>query len=419
MDNELQSDVRGPSALEKVRLVSQALSDAARRTRISSRSRRSYAGGGFQARRGAAAMRWAILLGFYVMVVIPSVAAIVYYGFVASDQYVAVADFTVGGGEPVPVDGLAAMTGIPAAAIIQDTQIVVNYLESRAAVERLEKMVDIRALYSTPTADALSRFKADKPIEKFVAYWKKMVTASIKMPAGSVELRVRAFTPDDAARIAQAALTICEQLINEMNDRMTSDAVSNAEEELNRSTARLTQSQVSFEQARNDQGMLDATKAADAVNKLINTTRSALLGLQQQYTTQIRFVSETAPQSLALKSRIDATTAQIRELEAQLTTAGGDTKQPTLAGSMTKFSELELEDKVAQRLYTSASAALEAARLIAERKMMYLNTFVKPVAPEEAEYPKRGLQILLVIGGCLALWGACCGLALTVRNHMA
>jgi len=55
----------------------------------------------------------------------------------------------------------------------------------------------------------------------------------------------------------------------------------------------------------------------------------------------------------------------------------------------------------------------------AERKMMYLKTFVSPVAAQEAQYPKRLLYPLLLSCACLALWGILCGLALTVRNHMA
>lgn len=418
MENEFPADPRTGTALEKVRLVSQALSDAARRTRVSSRTRRSHSGG-FQARRGAAAIRWAMVISFYVMVVIPALAAIVYYGFLASDQYVAVADFTVSGGEPIPIDGLGALTGIPAIAIIQDTQIVTNYLSSRDAVEKLQQRVDLSALYSEPSVDWLSRLKPDEPIERFVKYWDGMMSASIKMPSGAVELRVRAFKPVDASRIAQAALAICEQLINQMNDRMRRDAVSTAETEFHRSEDRLTRTQVALEQARNDQGMLDATKAADALNKLITETRSNLLQLQEQYNGQLRFISESAPQSRALKVRIDTTEAQLGELQAKLTSTRAGSGEQTLASSMSKFSELDLEHRVAERLYAGAAAALEAAHLASEHKMMYLNTFVQPVVPEQPEYPRRGLDIGLTIAGALALWGLCCVLALTVRNNMA
>ena len=195
MSNEFHAEAPPATALERMRIVSQALSDAARRTRGSSRGRAGQASGGFKARRGALLVRWAIVVSFYLMVVMPSAAAIIYYGFIASDQYVATADFTVMGGEPIPIDGLQSLTGIPAIAIIQDTQIVTNYLGTRPAVERLQQAVDMRTLYSDPAIDRMSRLDPHKPIERFVAFCIKMMSASIKMPSGAVELMVRAFKP--------------------------------------------------------------------------------------------------------------------------------------------------------------------------------------------------------------------------------
>ena len=246
-----------------------------------------------------------------------------------------------------------------------------------------------------------------------------MASTGIKMPSGAVELRIKAFKPQDAARIVQATLTLCEGLINDLNERMNHDEVANAEEELRRATVRLTQTQVALEQARNDRGILDATKAADALNKLILDSREAVLQMQGQYDAQLRFVSATAPQSRALKVKIDATEAQLQELQAKLTGARDVKGQQSLAASMTKFSELDLEHSVAQSLFTGATISVEAARITAEYKMMYLNTFVKPTAPEQAEYPRRGLQMLLISGGALAVWGLCCVVALTIRNNMA
>ncbi len=122
----------------------------------------------------------------------------------------------------------------------------------------------------------------------------------------------------------------------------------------------------------------------------------------------------------ALKSRIDATSGQIAELELKLTaTKLTSSNEPTLAMSMSKFAELDLERQVAERLYAGAATSLEIARLVAERKMMYLNTFVKPVLPEEPQYPRRLLVTVAVFAGSLAIWGACCGLAMMIRNYKA
>lgn len=408
------------SALDRARILSQALSDAARRTRLSTRSRRRYSAGGFAARRGARLMRWAAIVSFCVMVAIPTLATAVYYAFIASDEYVAEARFTVAGGAPPIVDGIGALTGIPAVAVIQDTQIVTNYVESRAALEKLEKLIDIRKLYSTSEADFLSRFNPDKPIEKFLKYWHKMCSVSIQMPAGVVVLKVRAFTPEDAARIAGAVISISEALINDLNERMNKDAVAGAREELERTSRRLTAAQIALERARNEEGILDAAKTGEALNTLITDTRSDLMKLQEQYASQARFVSKSAPQMTDLKARIDATASQIKELEAKLTSAEpGAASEAPLSASMTKFAELDLERQTAERLYAGSVAALELARITAERRLMYLNTFVQPVAPQEPQYPKRILYSALVAIGSLVLWGLCGALAILVRNNMA
>ena len=153
MDGGSDAGPRGSTALERAREMSRALSDAARKARFSTRSRRTLAAGGFQARRGAGLMRVLIWTSFVLMVALPSLSTTVYYGFLASDQWVAQAQFTVTGGEPPAADGLGALTGIPAAAIVQDTQIVTNYVQSRAAIERLDERLGLRARYTRTDAD--------------------------------------------------------------------------------------------------------------------------------------------------------------------------------------------------------------------------------------------------------------------------
>jgi capsular polysaccharide transport system permease protein len=121
-----------------------------------------------------------------------------------------------------------------------------------------------------------------------------------------------------------------------------------------------------------------------------------------------------------LKARIDASSGQIAELESKLTaTKLTSSNEPTLAMSMTKFSELDLEHEVAERLYAGAAASLETAHLAAEHKLLYLNAFVKPVLPQEPQYPRRLLFSVAISAGALAIWVACCGLVKAIRNYKA
>jgi capsular polysaccharide transport system permease protein len=419
--NDIQRPVaiRSTAPLDRAQKLSEALADAARRARFSSRSRR-LVKGGFSARRGQTLFYWFAMFSFWLLVALPTVAGIAYFGFYASDQYVAEFKFTVAGSELPVTDRIGAMTGIPAMSIVQDTQIVVNHLTSRAAVESIEKKINLREHYSAGSVDYFARFDADKPIEKFLRYWKSMAKATIQMPSGIVDVQIRAFSPEAVKAIADAAVEVSETLINEMNARMNRDALDLAETEVKRTGDRLSLARVNLQRARNDAGYLDVIRAAEGINKLLTETRSGLMLLQQEYQANLRSVSAEAPQMQNLRARINATQQQIRELEAQLTqSTAGSGLNDTLSKAMTRFSELELEREIAEKHYGNAIASLELARINAERKKMYLNTFVRPTVPQEAKFPRRVLMIFLTALGALCLWGAIVGTANAIRNHMA
>jgi capsular polysaccharide transport system permease protein len=407
------------TALEHAKNVSTALKEAARRARFSRRSRRASGTDGFVSGRQARFISLLIKLSFILIVAIPTLTIASYYTFFASNQYVSEAQFTVSGSIMPSADGIGSLGGIPAIAIIQDTQIVTNYVLSRAAVEKLEASVKLRDLYSKPSIDRFASFDNKKSIEKLLTYWKSMASASIKMPSGIVTLQVRAFSPEDAKIIAQSLVADSEKLINDMDQRMHKDTVQSAELQVSSASSRLADTRLALENARNNSGILDAVKTADSINGILNGVRSGLLQLQQEYQTQLKVVSSNAPQMRLLKSRIDATSIQIDELEAQLTKKSGSlSTDPTLSSAVSRFAELDLEHKIAERLYAGALTALEVARLTAQKRMMYLTTFIQPQAPQDAEYPRRITATLMASFVCFIIWGLICLVLGIVRKRL-
>lgn len=404
--------------IDRARQISAALSEVARLARFSTRAKRSYAAGGFGNRRGAAFLRIAVQASFALCVAIPALAVAIYYAFIASDQYVATARFAVSTGQPIQIDGIGSLTGLAAASIVRDTQIVTQYIGSRAAVEKIETLMPLREKYARDGVDWVARFNPKRPIEKFVTYWKGMVETSISMPAGIVELSVRAFDPEDARDIANTILKVSEDLINEQNAKIEADTLSLARSELDRAAERLGKARIALEKARNAAGFLDVEKANEVNNALIIETRKALIALQQDYATKSTLIDPSMPQMKVLKERIDGMTAQVQSLEAAAARAdaGAD---PSLSKSMTEFSQLEMEVGIAEKQYAGAAANVEIARVITEQKMMYLNAFVAPALPEEARYPRRVLYTFGVGVSLLAAWGLVVGLGMLVRNHMA
>ena len=439
------------SSKERAALVAKALSDAARRARFSTKKRRGPAAGGMRARRGERLMRLLTIGTFIGIVVIPCLAAIAYICFIQTPQYEAEARFTVRGGLPPTMDSIGSLTGVPTVLIIQDTQVIINYFQSRSMVEALDNKVQFQSLYQGENVDFWSRLKRDQPIEKVLKYWKSHMGTSVQMPSGIVEFTVQAFTPEDAVKVADAALESGEQLVNQMNDQMKRDAVSLAETERVRAMANVVKMRASLEKARNDEGMLSADATATGLTTLMETVQAQVIKMQQEYDSQRRYVRADAPQLRNLQTRIDAGQKEVDKLKAQMTmsTPSGSratvqpskTKLPTgsdsrtddptgsvstgaeqvydnkvLSGSMSRLDYAKLENDIAEKIYAGSLAALEQARVASEMKLMYINTFVHPVAAEQAKYPKKVRDIGLSILASLALWGAVMAILKLTRN---
>jgi capsular polysaccharide transport system permease protein len=356
-------------------------------------------------------------------VAIPDLVVTVYFGLIASDQYVSEAKFTVSSAAIPKMDGLGSVTGVPPMLIVQDTQVVTSYIGSRAIVEQLERSVDLRDAYSSNSIDWWSRFRKDKPIEKFTEYWEKMADTSIAFPSGIVTLTVRAFTPDDAKRIADAVILQSENLINDLNERMRNDTVLASERDMQQASQDLGKARMQMEYERNAEGLIDVGQTSKALNGLISGLQGDLLKAQQEYQTELKYVTADAPQMQVLSSRITAMQSQLEQMKAQLTSQTDQSvsamADKALSGKMTKFAELDLEERIAEKRYEVSVAAVEAARMMGERRMLYLHEIVAPAQPEDAKYPKRWLSIGMTFLASLIVWAATVGAMSFVRNHMA
>ena len=406
------------SSRERAALVARALSEAARRARFSTKRRRSLTAGGLRQRRQTRVLRLLRIWTFIGIVAVPSLVFAGYLYLVATPQYTAEARFTVRGGLPPSMSNTGQLAGAPTMLIIQDTQVLLQFIRSRAMVESLDRSIDYQSLFQDPSVDWLSRLQSHQAIEKVVDYWKKHVALSVELPSGIVLLTVRAFSPDDAVKIANSVLEASEQLVNQMNDKMREDAVKLAQSERQKAEANLATTRANLERARNQEGILSASDASKSVTKLVEKVESERIKMQQEYDSQRHYVRGDAPQLRNLQTKIDAAQKEIDALKAQVTrspTSAGGVK-PVLSGSMTRLDAANLDNGIAEKIYGLSLAALEQAHLASEGKLMYINTFVQPVAAQQSEYPKRILDLLIFAGAAIGIWAAVSGGLTLARN---
>jgi capsular polysaccharide transport system permease protein len=371
-----------------------------------------------QARRVASPL----LMSFIVLVMVPAAVGIVYFAFVASDQFTAEARFAVRTADdtrdqkPQVGSSLLSSLGTKVSSFAQqDAEIVSSYIRSRAIIDDLDGVIDLRAIFRRPEADPWARLPDDASAELLRDYWLRMVSTYLETTSGIVNLKVRAFRRDDALALAKAILEASERLVNSISLRARADAMRRAEEEVRRADGLMRLALADLGHFRDATGIIDPVKTADlAVQLLLDLMRDKIKIETELHIAQ-RVSSVDAPGVAPLRARLESVEAQIARTKAELT--GGSQEARTLAAALVEFEELEVKRQFAESVYGFARDGLDRARIAAERQTIYVTVFVPPALPEEVSYPLRLTFSTLIAIGLLAAWGTAAMICASVMDH--
>jgi capsular polysaccharide transport system permease protein len=358
------------------------------------------------------------VLSFIALVLLPIMVAAVYLFVIATDQYVSEFRFSLSSIDPPRLDPLSLLAGnashSPAG---MESQIVVQYITSRAIVDQLDASLDLRRMFSPPEADWWARLPRPTSIEALVLYWRGQVDPFYDPANGTVVVRVRAFTPAEALQLAKTIVAGSEQLVNELSARARHDTVRNAEAEVAQAEARLKTVLADIRAFRDREGLIDPGKTAEATGTLAARLRDELVRTNADLTTLKSYMRDDAPAVKVLKARIRSIETQQRVVAHDLTDPDRS-RNDTLSRQLGSYEQLESERRFAEAAYQHALQGLDQARANADRQQVYIASFVPPSLPEEALYPRRWRTLAVVALIAFALW-AIGGLAVqSIRDHL-
>lgn len=411
-------EIEPGSSLQRNRAAAGALSVVARNLRFA-KSRRSklFEAAGLRPRRIDRTFRALFVTLVAIILVVPNVVAILYFGLLASSQFESETRFTVRTSEPTRVnDTLAEVSGIPSALLAQDTQIIANYLVSRGMLDKLDEQFDYAAIFGRQDIDWYARLPADATTEDKLDYWDNMAQATISPKSGIITIKVRAFSAAEANDLNRSIVSASEELVNQMNDRIWKDVTGSAREEVAKATTQLSQERVRLQAARNKAGILTVDSASTSLSALLTQLQGELIALENDYNSNRDMVSDQAPQMRVMASQIEAKKQQIDKLKSQI--ASGDSNGTNLADRSTEFSQLELEQKLAEDRLATSITALEKLQYMSQQKLLYLDPFLQPTIADEARYPRRILWIGIVLGSSLLLFAGLAGILSVTRTRL-
>lgn len=341
---------------------------------------------------------------FLLIVVVPTLLAAFYYGFIASDVYISESRFVIKNpdqkrGQVSTLANLVQTTGLSGGQ--EQTNEVLTYVRSRDALKALEKNAAIRDKFSSAQADILSRFPqplSDVSFESLFKYYGKMVDARMDSETGTAIIKVKAFASQDAYTINRDLLDLSESLVNRLNNRAQTKGIVEAQRQVDLATQRVLASRVALGQYRNAQALIDPSKQAVGVLEISNTMIGERAALQAQLDLMQR-MTPANPSIPALRNRINAITSQIASQDSRVVgTKNG------IASKLGGYENLLVEQEFATQSLNAANTGLVQARADAQRQQFYLERVVDPNMPDTPLLPKRMLNIIIVAGAALCLY---------------
>lgn len=354
---------------------------------------------------------------FLLTVVLPTLIATAYYGFIASDIYVSVSEFIIHSPQQTTQTGgllgeFLAGTGISRSQT--PAYAVKAYIRSRDAFHELDAKLHLRKVFGSDNIDIFDRFPGlgwDDSFEKFYRYFGKHIGITYDPESSISVLTVSAYTPKSAYQIDSLLLTLSQRLVNNLNDRSREGTVRFAKRDVKAAERKATQASLALLAYRSKHAVFSPDKQAAIELEGIARLQAELITTDAEL-AQLKQLSPNNPQLPGLKSRAETLRAAIAEQASKVTGANG-----SLSAQAPEFEQLALQSTIADKELGASLAELDAARRDADRQQLYLERLVRPSLPDDSLLPRRFRSIFTVFLVGLIVWGVLSLVLASVREH--
>jgi capsular polysaccharide transport system permease protein len=181
---------------------------------------------------------------FIVVVIIPTLCSIIYLGFWASHVYISDSRYIIRSAQsPLnPSSDYTMQSFLGAPAIMQDSFVIASYITSMDALTSVQKEVDLRAIFTSPSVDLFSRFASfywNTSQERLLKYFNNRLEVIVDPISFVSTLHVKSYTSESSQKINEILLRSSESLVNELNDRTRSDIITFAQKGVNQARTNL------------------------------------------------------------------------------------------------------------------------------------------------------------------------------------
>ena len=354
---------------------------------------------------------------FVLTVLLPTLLASVYYGLIASDIYISESRFVVRSPQKQSGGGLlgALLQDAGFAQSQEDTYAVHDYILSRDAMYKLDKILNMKSAYSDANIDFINRFPTigtEDSFEDFYKHYQKYISVDSDSKTAISVLKVSAFSAQDSRRINELLLSMAEGLVNKLNERARNDLIQFATVEAKIAEENARNASAALSNYRSKQSVFDPEKQSALQLQQIAKLQDELIAVKTQV-SQVRAFTPENPQLPMLQKRADSLQKEIALESAKVTSSS----EGSLSSKAANYERLILDRAFADKQLASAMAALETARNEAQRQQLYLERLAQPSLPDIAVEPKRVKSCFIVFILGMVIWGILSLFLKAVKEH--
>lgn len=362
-----------------------------------------------------------VAISFVAAVLMPMIVTGTYLWAVATNQYASYVSFAIRSENPSSADvlgGLAALTGMSTSSS-SDTEVLYAFFHSQDLVDRIDKDINLRAMWSKDGSDPLFRYGAPGTVEDLTEYWQSMVQIIFDANTGIIDIRALAFTPEDAQAITTAIFSEGTKMINELSDIAREDMIRYSREDLDEAADTLRDAREAISVFRNTNQIVDPSMDTQGQMGILGTLQSELANAMVELDMLTETTRTGDPRIAQGELRISVIQRRISEERRKMgmTDSGEVEGSNAYANLVGEFERLTVDRQFAEQSYTAALANFKSARAEAGRQSRYLAAHVAPTKAEQSQFPSRMKLFLLMSIFMFLIWAVAVLVAYSLKDR--
>jgi capsular polysaccharide transport system permease protein len=366
---------------------------------------------------------WGVIASFFLLVAGPAALSWWYVTERATDRYVSTASFSVRSEQSSsPFELLGGVVDIGSSSS-SNPDILYDFIQSQELVERINERLDLRTMWAKgdPARDPVFAYHPPGTIEDMVDYWNRVVSIYNDTSSGIMDLKVQAFTPEDAKLLAELIYEESSVMINRLSDIAQEDATRVSRLELEAAVERLKQAREAVTLFRNRYQIVDPQADMQSQMGILTSLQGELATTLINLDILRETTAESDPRVVQAEQRIEVIERRIADERAKLGIGTADAELGAQASAFAdivgEYERLMVDVEFASQSYAAAYATLETALADARRQKLYIAAHVRPTLAERAIYPRVEVIVPLIALFSFLTWSLLVLIAYAIKDR--